>query len=277
MAHKEKERSLIEEALSASLKKEQERNHNKGKNMRINTSTGSETHLENTTSYEIAIANNGEYEEISKSKKAKLITKEKSGEWNLATYEIPVGSAIKITITRNGITTYGHFEACQNRKPWLIVTSVDSHEPYDNGFLKGNLKWAGTGGKVGGLRIQQGFDWAKEHDKHNQEQTETEEPENLEEWFNENLETHAEDIAKYGADCGFPGITFTDDTVKIFDKYGEDIWNMAAEEAEANGYKNIADMIGKFNRADMLGELDTFKNLMVWAACEILANRATKN
>ncbi|MFK4522893.1 hypothetical protein ABIF90_000874 [Bradyrhizobium japonicum] len=36
-------------------------------------------------------------------------------------------------------------------------------------------------------------------------------------WFNANLKAHARDIARHGADCGFPSITYTSDTVCIFD------------------------------------------------------------
>jgi hypothetical protein len=94
---------------------------------------------------------------------------------------------------------------------------------------------------------------------------------NFRSWFNANLRAYARDIAGHGADAGFPCITYTSDTVKIFDRFGDDIWNMAVEEANEFGCKNVADMIAGFQRSDMLDDLATFKNLMVWFACETLA------
>jgi hypothetical protein len=90
-------------------------------------------------------------------------------------------------------------------------------------------------------------------------------------WFNANLKSSARDIAHHGADCGFPGITYTSDTVKLFDRFGDEIWDMAVEDAEQPGSKNVADMIANFRRSDMLADLSNFKNLMVWFACETLA------
>jgi len=93
-------------------------------------------------------------------------------------------------------------------------------------------------------------------------------------WFNANLKDYARDIADHGADCGFPGITYTSDAVKLFDRFGDEIWNLAVEDAESLGSKNVADFIAGFNRADMLCDLNTFKSLMVWFACEALSREA---
>jgi len=90
-------------------------------------------------------------------------------------------------------------------------------------------------------------------------------------WFNANLKESARDIANHGADAGFPCITYTSDTVAIFDRFGDEIWSMAVEEADGMGCKNVAEMIAGFNRSDMLSDLDQFKNLMVWFACETIA------
>ena len=90
-------------------------------------------------------------------------------------------------------------------------------------------------------------------------------------WFNANLKDEARDIARGGADAGWPGITYTSDTVRLFDKFGDEIWDMAVQDADDMGCKNVADMVAGFGRADMLGSLDQFKNLMVWYACEKLA------
>lgn len=80
-----------------------------------------------------------------------------------------------------------------------------------------------------------------------------------------------EDLASNGADTGWPGLTYTSDTVELFDAYGDEIWEMAVEAAEQYGMKNVAEFIAGFSRADMMGSLDTFKNLMVWFAAEEIA------
>jgi hypothetical protein len=90
-------------------------------------------------------------------------------------------------------------------------------------------------------------------------------------WFNENLKDDAASIASHGADCGFPHITYTSDTVELFDRFGDEIWEMAADEARNLGYPTISAFISDFRRKDMMESLDQFKNLMVWFACEKLA------
>ncbi|MCP1768306.1 DUF7222 domain-containing protein (plasmid) [Bradyrhizobium barranii] len=90
-------------------------------------------------------------------------------------------------------------------------------------------------------------------------------------WFNANLKAHARDIARHGADCGFPSISYTSDTVCIFDRFADEIWAMAVADAEEYGHTNVCEMIAGFKRSDMLADYDSFKNLMVWYACEKLA------
>lgn len=100
---------------------------------------------------------------------------------------------------------------------------------------------------------------------------------NFESWFKANLRPYAQDIAQHGADGGFPCITYTNDTVKIFDKFASEIWQMGVEDAQDIGYNNIAAMIAEFGRSDMLATLDSFKSLMVWYACEKLARQITES
>ena len=90
-------------------------------------------------------------------------------------------------------------------------------------------------------------------------------------WFIANLSESARDIANHGADAGYPSITYTSDCCVIFDAYADEIWTMAQEMADDMG-ENVAQMIGGFRRADMLESWDTFRNLMVWFACETIAH-----
>jgi hypothetical protein len=93
-------------------------------------------------------------------------------------------------------------------------------------------------------------------------------PKNFRAWFRENLADSARDIANHGADAGYPHISYTSDAVELFDKFGDEIWEMAVNEADESGLRNVCEMISHFRRADMMSSLDTFKNLMCWYACE---------
>jgi hypothetical protein len=98
---------------------------------------------------------------------------------------------------------------------------------------------------------------------------------NFRSWFNANLRDYAKDIASHGADCGYPFISYTSDTVKIFAKFAHEIWDMAVEEASDLGCRNACEMISAFRRSDMINDIDQFKNLMVWFACEKVAHEKT--
>lgn len=91
------------------------------------------------------------------------------------------------------------------------------------------------------------------------------------EWFDQNLSDHASEIAEHGADAGWPHITYTSDTVEIYDQFESDIYDMLNDDADSMGYDNIEEMISKFGRADMLSWPEGRKNLLVWYACERIA------
>lgn len=102
---------------------------------------------------------------------------------------------------------------------------------------------------------------------------------NFEKWFNENLRESASDIASYGADQGYPHITYYSDTTELYDKYESDIQDMLQELAEGLGESKLS-LIQGFNRQDMLQgfyntlELDDqAKCLLVWFACEELSHK----
>src|SRR5262249_40043066 len=91
------------------------------------------------------------------------------------------------------------------------------------------------------------------------------------EWFKENLGDSAHDIAAHGADAGYPHITYTSDTVALFNQFGDEIWEMAVEDAGAMGDRNVAEVVVHFNRGDMVDSLGTFKNRRGGYACERVA------
>ena len=91
-------------------------------------------------------------------------------------------------------------------------------------------------------------------------------------WFDANLAEYAEDIANNGADAGFPHITYTNETVEIYDAHESEIYEMLNEDADSFGCKNVDEMVSTFSRSDMLSWPEGRKNLLVWYACERVAH-----
>jgi hypothetical protein len=95
-------------------------------------------------------------------------------------------------------------------------------------------------------------------------------------WFKTNLKEEAQDIAEHGADCGFPYITYTSDTVDIYNKFESEIWEELSQDAEEFGHKSVAEFVGTFRRNDMANDPDQFKNLLVWYMCEKVAHELSE-
>ena len=87
-------------------------------------------------------------------------------------------------------------------------------------------------------------------------------------WFDAELREYASDIANHGADAGYPHISYTSDCVTVFDAYADEIWERAVQMSEELGDGNVCAMIAGFKRSDMLGDWNSFRNLLVWFACE---------
>jgi hypothetical protein len=96
-------------------------------------------------------------------------------------------------------------------------------------------------------------------------------------WFNANLKEYASDIANHGADAGYPYISYTSDTVTIYNHFESEIWDMLNEAKDEMGYKSVPELITTFGRIDMADDPDQFKNLLVWFACETLAREISDN
>ena len=90
-------------------------------------------------------------------------------------------------------------------------------------------------------------------------------------WFKRHLEEDAQDICLHGADAGYPEITYTSDTVRVYNRFEDDIYDMLNEDADEMGYKSPEELIATFRRSDMLSTPDQRKNLLVWYACEKVA------
>jgi hypothetical protein len=95
----------------------------------------------------------------------------------------------------------------------------------------------------------------------------------FEKWVIKNLGEYLEDIHRGGANQGWGKITYTSELVKVHDEFEEDIYNMLYQLAYDCGYKSIEHLLESSKNFDsMMSELDSKKELYVWAAVELVVN-----
>jgi len=78
-----------------------------------------------------------------------------------------------------------------------------------------------------------------------------------------------ENIANYGAQNGYPAISYYFDTCEFYNSNKDDIWNYVVEQAEEFG-ENVFEFIGHFNGVKHVGSCHQFENLMTWYIAEKL-------
>ena len=79
------------------------------------------------------------------------------------------------------------------------------------------------------------------------------------------------DLARSGADAGFPGITYYRDTVALYEAHESEIWDALAEDADDMGYPNPLALIATFGGAGNVGSDDQLRNLLCWYMAERVA------
>ena len=94
-------------------------------------------------------------------------------------------------------------------------------------------------------------------------------PETFHDWLQETLDAdQLADLARYGADTGWPGMTYTADCVELYDRYADEIREALNEDAEAFGYECPEALVATFARRDMLWSEDGRRSLLVWYLAE---------
>ena len=78
------------------------------------------------------------------------------------------------------------------------------------------------------------------------------------------------DICRYGADSGWPELIYYHETLALYERYHDGIWNMLFDDCENQGYKTIPEFIATFKGTDVTDD-SQFKNLLVWYAAERIA------
>ena len=90
-----------------------------------------------------------------------------------------------------------------------------------------------------------------------------------------------QDLATYGAQGGFSGLIYYHETVPLYEKHKEEIWEMLMEDAESMGHDNPYQLLATFGGAENIGDYAQHANLLVWNAAERIAqeevNREEEN
>lgn len=102
-------------------------------------------------------------------------------------------------------------------------------------------------------------------------------PATFKDWLREELgPEYMKGLAEHGASAGFPGLTYYQDTVALFEEYEEELWAELDQMADSFGYDSVPELIGTFNGAAHANDPTRFKNLVVWAVAEEYARRQAR-
>ncbi len=73
------------------------------------------------------------------------------------------------------------------------------------------------------------------------------------------------------ASAAIGGMIYYGENVALYDQYHSDIWDMLTDYSQAEGYRSVFDFMAIFNGSDCIGNDETFKNMLVWWAAEVIA------
>lgn len=79
------------------------------------------------------------------------------------------------------------------------------------------------------------------------------------------------DLARHGAEGGFPGLTYYSDTSKLYDAHEDEIWEALSNDAEEMGSDSPLSLIASFGGASNVYNDSQFRNLLVWYMAERVA------
>jgi len=80
------------------------------------------------------------------------------------------------------------------------------------------------------------------------------------------------DLAKFGADGGFPYLTYVYETREFYNKFESDIFTLLYELSRENGF-SVPMIIANLKGAEGVVSEDGFKNCLVWWAVGFVAKK----
>ncbi len=91
-------------------------------------------------------------------------------------------------------------------------------------------------------------------------------------------EDELKDMVTHGVGGGFSGLTYYSETVRLFEKYQDEIFEKLSDTTREQGYDNIYELLATFNKTHMPWNYTQFANQLVWfmageTAGEILSDR----
>ena len=94
---------------------------------------------------------------------------------------------------------------------------------------------------------------------------------NIESWIiNTQTPEEIKDIASFGCINGTCAeLIYYDDTVKFYDRFEDEIWDLLVATSESHGFESVFDFFGSFPKdfKDVFSD-KTFKNTLVWFAVD---------
>lgn len=101
---------------------------------------------------------------------------------------------------------------------------------------------------------------------------------NFKDWMKANFtKQELQDMINYGVDTGYNKLTYYKDTVKLYEKFKEEIWDSLISDAIEYGYNNVYEFIASFKYANGVNSYEEHANLLVWYMAEKAARELIEN
>ena len=82
-----------------------------------------------------------------------------------------------------------------------------------------------------------------------------------------------QDLAQYGAAGGFPGLTYYHDTVKLYRRYRDELWQFISDMAEGAGENTLTVLANGNPDYTNVANADQAENYIVWFVAEEYARQ----
>jgi hypothetical protein len=87
-------------------------------------------------------------------------------------------------------------------------------------------------------------------------------------WLEANLsKRQLKDLVRFGVDSGFPGLTYYEETSKLYDKFSGEIWEALQTDADGEG-KSVMEFVADIRGAEQVTSSGQLKNLLAWYMTE---------